>query len=219
MPPPAPVPASRDNASFDGGNIQGRGGVLDWINVGYVTRNHSRSISRSVEYAQNDFAISQVAKGLGKMEEFALYRNRSKQWENLWNANFSSDLPAPLENFKGFLCPRNEDGSWNLTGVTGVAVYNATDCGECEWNSDTYEGLPYEYSFAVPHDVARLVELVSRTTMNLLDLFNKLLSMQMGGPDTFIRRLNTMYIPGLSEGGGIANTAGVCLCLTLRTPR
>lgn len=114
-----------------------------------------------MEYAQNDFAISQVAKGLGKTTEAARYRNRSKQWENLWNANFSSDLPAAVGNFKGFLAPRNSDGSWNLTGVTGIKVYNATDCGECEWNSDTYEAVPYEYSFNVPHDVARLITLVS----------------------------------------------------------
>lgn len=31
----------------------------------------------------------------------------------------------------------------------------------------------------------------------------------MGGTDTFIRRLDTMFIPGLSAGGGTANTAGV----------
>jgi putative alpha-1,2-mannosidase len=177
VPPPPPVPASRDNISFDGGNIEGRGAVEDWINIGWITRNHSRCISRAVEYAQNDFAIYQVARGLGKTADAAKYRNRSMQWENMWNANFSSDLPPNIGNFKGFLTPRNADGTFNLTGVTGLKVFNATDCGECEWNSDTYEAVPYEYSFAVPHDVANLIEKVCPfhcpNSSSLTDVWNR----------------------------------------------
>jgi len=192
VPPPPSNPPSRDNISFDGGNFQGRGALDDWVNVTWITRNHSRSVSKTVEYAQNDFALFQVARGMGKTSDVQKYLNRSMQWVNLWNANFSSDLPASVGNFKGFLCPRNKDGSWNLTGVTGLKVYNATDCGECEWNSDTYEAVPYEYSFNVPHDVAALIE-------------------KMGGNDTFVKRLDTMFLPGLSAGGGTANTAGTAI--------
>jgi putative alpha-1,2-mannosidase len=76
------------------------------------------------------------------------YLARSKQWENLWNPDMVSNLT--VGTFKGFLTPRDADGKFNLTGIDGVSVFNATDCGVCEANSDTYEATAWEYSMNVP---------------------------------------------------------------------
>jgi putative alpha-1,2-mannosidase len=129
-------------------NKEGRGALDDWLNVGWLTRNHTRSISRTVEYAQNDFSLYQIAKRTNRTADAKKYLARARQWENMWNPDMVSNLT--VGNFSGFLTPRDADGKWNLTGISGVEKFNATDCGGCEWDSDTYEATSWEYSMNVP---------------------------------------------------------------------
>ena len=53
-----------------GGNeeAEGRGGLVEYINLGYVPHGIPRAGNRTVEYAYCDYAIALVAKGLGKEE-------------------------------------------------------------------------------------------------------------------------------------------------------
>ena len=116
---------------FTNGIQQGRGALYDWIPLGYVSSDRStRAISRTVEYALNDFALAQVAKGVapGDMQK---YMNRSAQWQNIWNHGLKH------KNFTGFLAPKLSNGNFNLTD------YNPALCGDCEWNSITYEATPF----------------------------------------------------------------------------
>lgn len=55
---------------------EGRGALPDWLRYGFVTPNYGRSISKTVEYSLNDFALSQVAKGEAP-QDVATYLNRS----------------------------------------------------------------------------------------------------------------------------------------------
>jgi putative alpha-1,2-mannosidase len=115
---------------------EGRGALNDWISLGYVSSDKStRGISRTVEYALNDFALAQVAKGLAP-GDVQKYMNRSAQWQNIWAHNFTS------LNFTGFLAPRLADGTLNLTD------YNPALCGECSWKSITYEATPFGASIS-----------------------------------------------------------------------
>jgi putative alpha-1,2-mannosidase len=82
------------------------------------------------------------------MADAQKYLKRARQWENLWNPNMVSNLP--VGSFSGFLTPRNADGTWNLAGIAGTRKFNVTDCGECEWDADTYEATAWEYSMNVP---------------------------------------------------------------------
>lgn len=110
---------------------EGRGALHDWIPLGYISSDRStRAVSRSVEYALNDFALAQVAKDLAP-DDVQKYLNRSAQWQNIWAHNFTT------LNFTGFLAPRLADGTFNLTD------YNPALCGECEWSSISYEGTPF----------------------------------------------------------------------------
>ncbi|KAF8863094.1 glycosyl hydrolase [Acephala macrosclerotiorum] len=131
---------------------EGRGALYDWIPLGYVSADKStRAVSRTVEYALNDFALSQVAKGEAP-EDVQKYLNRSAQWQNIWAHNLTS------LNFTGFLAPRFADGTFNLTG------YNPALCGECEWQAISYEATPFEYSFVVPHDAETLIQFMGGPT-------------------------------------------------------
>jgi putative alpha-1,2-mannosidase len=147
------IPPNTDSLTFDGRNKEGRGALDDWIKVGWITRNHTRCISRTVEYAQNDFALYQIAKRTNRVADAQKYLKRAKQWENLWNPNMVSNLS--VGDFSGFLTPKDADGNWNLAGIAGTNTFNVTDCGECEWDADTYEGTAWEYSMNVPVSVCR----------------------------------------------------------------
>lgn len=124
---------------------EGRGGLEDWCNLGYVTvEGVDRPGSKQVEYAANDFAVASAAKGLGKSADYDKYLKRSEYWQNLWDAEFEA------QGFRGFIRPRHRDGSW-------LSPFAAKDAGT--WYGNTfYEGDTWTYSFYVPQDVKSLRE-------------------------------------------------------------
>ncbi|KAF4552995.1 putative glycosyl hydrolase family 92 protein 1 [Elsinoe fawcettii] len=76
--------------------------------------------------------------------------------------------------FKGFVVPRRANGSFE-------APYDALQCGGCYWGDPYYQGLPWEYSFNAHHDMAKMIE-------------------WSGGVETFTRRLETLFQPGVKPG-------------------
>jgi predicted alpha-1,2-mannosidase len=140
---------------------EGRGGLKDYNEKGFVTLADERSGSRTAEYSYNDFTISEVACGLGKTKEAALYASRAHNFEHLW------DKDMTVENFKGFMRPRNPDGSW----APPYLVVRGT------WPDFFYEGDIWTYSIYAPQDMRRLIEMA-------------------GGNEAFIRRLDWTFLRG-----------------------
>ena len=60
-----------------GSTKEGRGALEDWLKYGYVTPSFGRSLSKTVEYALNDFSLSQVASGEAP-DDVSRYLNRSR---------------------------------------------------------------------------------------------------------------------------------------------
>jgi predicted alpha-1,2-mannosidase len=175
-----------DPTDLTGGTKEGRGALLDWLKYGFVTPTYSRSVSRTVEYSLNDFAISQIARGESPADE-QKYLNRSAGWQRIWNKGISS------HNFTGFLAPTYADG--RVQANTADGKYSPATCGGCEWDAIAYEAIPWEYSWTVPFDMDTLIDL-------------------MGGLTTAEERLDTMFIPGLKSSGvgpGGINSAGTTL--------
>lgn len=166
----------------NGSNKEGRGAGRDWIDLGYVPLDKPRSISRTVEYALNDFGLYQVARGLNKTSDAEKYLKRSAGWQNLWSSNTPSVNTTPI--FNGFLTPKDRNGSFNAT------AYNPALCGSCSWGAVSYEGTPFEYSFNVPHDIDTLINV-------------------MGGKDKFEERLDYIFLPNTSQADLGANGAGI----------
>jgi len=69
-----------DPSVLTGSTIQGRGALTDWLEYGFLTPNYDRSVSRTVEYALNDFSVVQVAKRVAS-SEYQEYLNRSAGWQ------------------------------------------------------------------------------------------------------------------------------------------
>jgi predicted alpha-1,2-mannosidase len=137
---------------------EGRGGILDYNAKGYVSVADERSGSRTVEYASNDFAIAELACGLNHPAEAKLYASRAHNWEHLW------DKDLTVEGFKGFLRPRNPDGSWAAPNL----LLRGT------WPDFFYEDDLWTYSLFAPQDVRRLIDL-------------------NGGNQAFVRRLDYIF--------------------------
>lgn len=122
---------------------EGRGGLETYNRLGYVAQPTERAGSRTVEYAYDDFAIAEVACGLGHADEAKRYREHAGNWANLWDAT------STQEGVTGFLRPRNEDGSW----AAQYLVRRGT------WPDFYYEGDLWTYSLYAPQDVRRLIAL------------------------------------------------------------
>jgi predicted alpha-1,2-mannosidase len=140
---------------------EGRGGLKDYNEKGYVTLADERSGSRTAEYSYDDFAISEVACGLGKTKEAALYAGRAHNFEHLW------DKDMTVQGFKGFMRPRNPDGTW----APPYLVVRGT------WPDFFYEGDIWTYSIYAPQDMRRLIEMA-------------------GGDEAFVRRLDWTFLRG-----------------------
>ncbi len=90
------------------------------------------SVSKTVEYAYDDWCIAQMAKILGKKEDYQYFMKRSQNWKNLYNP----------EN--GFMQPR-KNGNW----------YQPFDPREV--NNNYTEGNSWHYSYSVQQDIPGLI--------------------------------------------------------------
>ncbi|KAI1112702.1 glycoside hydrolase family 92 protein [Nemania sp. NC0429] len=156
---------------------EGRGALDDWKKLGYVSADSTRCISRSVEYSLNDYALSVVAAGEAP-QDVQKYLNRAAGWQRTWNPDIES------VGFRGFLTPKKKNGTWDDQD------YNPAICGFCEFSAISYEATPWEYSFNIPHDMKRVIQL-------------------MGGTDEFERRLDYIFRPNTSQADLGPNGAGV----------
>jgi predicted alpha-1,2-mannosidase len=131
---------------------EGRGGLKDYNERGFVTLADERSGSRTVEYSYDDFAISELACALGKPKQAALYASRTHNFEHLW------DKDMKVQGFQGFLRPRKADGTWADPYLTVRGT----------WPDFMYEGDIWTYSLYAPQDMRRLIQLAGGN-----DLFNR----------------------------------------------
>lgn len=94
-----------------GGNeeAEGRGGLIPYLELGYIPHGIDRAGNRTVEYSYCDYAIALVAKGLGKEDLYQRYLKQSENWKNLWRSDYEH------EGAKGFIirATRKETG-WTL---------------------------------------------------------------------------------------------------------
>ncbi|CAB3762124.1 GH92 family glycosyl hydrolase [Paraburkholderia humisilvae] len=123
--------------------MQGRGGLADYNSKGYVTLADERSGSRTVEYAYDDFAIAELACGLGDGAAAQRYAARAGNWANLWDSSLATG------GVTGFIRPRNPDGSWAPPDLTIRGT----------WPNFEYEGDIWTYSLYAPQDVRGLIRL------------------------------------------------------------
>ncbi|MDH3652040.1 MAG: GH92 family glycosyl hydrolase, partial [Saprospiraceae bacterium] len=108
---------------------------------GYVPHDlNGQSVTKTLEYAYDDWCISRMAFVLGKIEESHRFIERSNFFENVFDPT------------TGFMRARNSDGKWK---VPFDPLFSDHNFDVAEYT----EGNAWQHSWFVPHDVRKLIEL------------------------------------------------------------
>ncbi len=161
---------------------EGRGGLHEYISLGYIPHGIPRAGNRTVEYSLCDYAISVMADSLGLPDIRDRYIRQSGNWRNLWRQDYVHD------GARGFIMPRDRNGNWLDSIPWGHGpeprpryVYTpVTFEGPWYtpwWSMFFYEASSWEYSLSIPHDVPGLIE-------------------ACGGLEAMERRLDTFFDHG-----------------------
>ena len=119
---------------------EGRTGLEYYLKYGYIPYDKVReSVSRTLEYAFNDWCVAQLAKEAGKMDDYALFMKRAFNYKNVM------DLTT------GFARPKNSEGKW-LDPFDPKFVGHGNDRHYTEANA-------WQYTLFVPHDVQGVINL------------------------------------------------------------
>ncbi len=138
--------ASQGSSNLGQGYYMERPGLSPELRLGYVP-NTIRCCLSSVpngaslteEYAEDDFAIAQLASGLGQVSTYQTFMRRAQNWENLFD-------PA-----NGYILPRGANGAFP-SGSALVAELNGSG------PSGFQEGDASQYNFLAPQNLAALID-------------------------------------------------------------
>ena len=113
--------------------MQDKLGLDAYKKNGFISMDdESESVSKTLEYAYDDWCIAQMAQILNKKEDYDYFMNRSQSWKNVFDWN------------KGFMRPK-KNGGWE------------TPFDPKEINNNFTEGNSWQYSFFVPHDIEGMI--------------------------------------------------------------
>ncbi|WP_340678397.1 GH92 family glycosyl hydrolase [Paraglaciecola sp.] len=117
----------------------------DYLKLGYVPFDDEGpfdgSVSTSLEYYLADYNIAQLAKALGKNEDYALFSQRASNYHTLFDAD------------TGMLRPKNRQGEW-------LSPFDPMLGRNFEPAPGYIEGNAWNYRFYVPHDTPGLIQLL-----------------------------------------------------------
>ncbi|MDH7460967.1 GH92 family glycosyl hydrolase [Chitinophagaceae bacterium 26-R-25] len=125
-----------------------------WEKYKYIPENKlSQSVSITLEMAYDDWCVAQLAKKLGKTDDYNHFMDRSQFYKKLYDTQ------------TGFFRARDDNGKW-------LTPFNPLQYGSNGGNPYT-EGNAWQYYWYVPQDIPSLVELTGgkQAFENKLDSF------------------------------------------------
>ena len=147
--------ANPDSGSYRDG--KGRRAMESYLKYNYVPLEdqvmeafHRREqVSRTLEYAYDDFVLSQVAKKLGKTDDYKALIKRAENYRNV------------IDPETGYARGRHADGTW----IEPFDPFAST--------SFICEGTPYHYTWYAPQDIAGVIRHMGgkERFINRLDTF------------------------------------------------
>lgn len=150
-------------------------GLEYYMKLGYVPEDkNGSSVSKTLEYAYDDWAIAQAAKKLGNAAIYKEFIKRSENWNNVYDPSV------------GFTRPRSSDGKF-------LAKFDPLKTE----GQGFIEGNAWNYSLYVPHDPAGMIEKMGgkvKFEMHLDDLFS------MHLPDEFFAETEDITREGIIGG-------------------
>lgn len=131
----------------------------DYIEKGYVPFDKEKeSVSKTLEYAYDDYCIAMAAKKLGKNEEYHRFMKRALSYRNIFDKS------------TGYMRGKDSNGNWR-TPFSPVAYEGP---GSVNGWGDITEGFTVQYTWYVPHDVEGHINLMGKDLyrQRLDSLFN-----------------------------------------------
>ena len=130
-------------AGYEHNTFKG-GGIEYYMERGYVPHPisnikygfHQDGSTQTLEYAYQDYTLAQMAKKLGKNDDYELFMKRATNYKNIWNADI------------GWMWNRTLDGKW------------AEPVDILRYDNGWEEGNAAQYVWFVPHDVQGLINLM-----------------------------------------------------------
>jgi predicted alpha-1,2-mannosidase len=118
----------------------GRDALEFYKRLGYVPYDkETESVSKTLEYAYNDWCVAQLAKALGKTSDYEMFMKRAANYQNI------------IDTKTGFARPKNSEGVW-LSPFDPTFVGHGKDRHYTEANA-------WQYTWFVPHDVQGMIKL------------------------------------------------------------
>ena len=117
--------------------------IDDYMTYGYVPIDESHenwSVSKTLEYAYDDWCIAQFAKALGKTEDYTTFSKRANYWKNIYDDSST------------FMRPKYKNGTFIEDFIP--KDYTPYFCESNAW----------QYVWSVPHDIEGLVSTIGKET-------------------------------------------------------
>ncbi|KAF5340884.1 hypothetical protein D9758_012170 [Tetrapyrgos nigripes] len=176
--------AENESPNWD---LQGRQADA-WKTLNYIPHDtidfrgtNTRQVSRTLEYAFDDFAISQVAKIRGNAQDAAKYAKRAGNYFNVWNPN--TTVPG-TPSIKGMMQPRLSNGTFDFTDPRHCSIHDPTH-STCFLDSNNHDGF---YEGPVDEVFAGKLFFASPSSIDLLNVSS-----------SFIDRLDFIFEEGYFE--------------------
>lgn len=116
--------------------------VATYAKLGWVPFDQeNESVSKTLEYAYDDYCVAQMAKALGKKEDIEIFMRRAGSYRNLFDPEF------------GLMRGKDARGNWHTP-------FDPHHYDEDAGVNDFTEGTSWQYSWYVPHDVPGLISLM-----------------------------------------------------------
>ena len=135
-----------------------------YVESGYIPLGHfaadfsgDNSVSHALEYYVADFALSRLAADLGRKEDAERFLARSRGYRHYYSAEYKCLRPINADG--SFLTPFDPAHGADFSNAPGF-----------------HEGSAWNYTFAVPHDVAAYAKLMGGTkayVKNLQHVFDE----------------------------------------------
>ena len=116
--------------------INGRHGLAQYQELGYLSTDYHESVSHTLDYAYSDFCISTCAAKLGQEEIAQTYAQYAKNYQNLFDSE------------TGYMRARDVDGNFR------------PDFSPYSWGRDYAECSAIQASLGVLHDISGLSQLM-----------------------------------------------------------
>ena len=127
----------------------------EYTDLGWVPFDKEKeSVSKTLEYAYDDYCIARVAKKLGKMEDYAFFIKRAMSYKNL------------IDPETKFMRGRDSQGNWREP--FSPMAYQGP--GSVNGWGDITEGFTLQYTWYVPHDMEGYIDVIGKNLLlNRLD--------------------------------------------------